>query len=93
MAEGGGGRKPGDDGEAAGIAPTVAAPAKSAGLDGTQRSLLAMTVCPACHVSTPVARYCTDCGAAMAPRRFCTSCGAALKAGAPFCSTCGVKNV
>jgi uncharacterized OB-fold protein len=76
------------DAEGTALAPTVAAPPTPG---GTKPSLLAMTECPKCHVSTPLARYCTACGAALVPRRFCSDCGARLKPRAAFCDACGVE--
>jgi hypothetical protein len=82
------GKRPEDDAEAAGVAPTEAAP--SLGTE-TRPSLVSMIACPKCQVMTPVARFCTDCGEALAPRRFCSDCGVSLKPGAITCGACGTK--
>ena len=83
-----------DDSDAVGVAPTVAAPtgSEAASKEGTKPSLLAMTECPKCHLSTPVARFCTGCGESLAPRRFCSECGARMNPGATFCAACGAKH-
>jgi len=93
------------DPKSVGVAPTLAAANVAGGAPGsgkgggggapatagTKPSLLAMTECGTCHVSTPIARFCTACGAALAPRRFCGECGARLTPGTHFCEGCGAK--
>ena len=83
------------DSHEAGVASTVALPVVpdmiGRPVDATKPSQLAMTECPACHVATPVARFCSECGTALVLRRFCSECGGHLKQGAKFCDACGVK--
>jgi hypothetical protein len=57
----------------------------------TKPSLLAMTDCATCHVSTPIARFCTACGASLVARRYCSECGARLTPHTHFCEACGAK--
>jgi len=57
----------------------------------TEQSALAMTECPACHIATPVARFCTSCGGTLVLRNFCSDCGGRLRPLAKFCDGCGLK--
>jgi hypothetical protein len=90
-------RRDSDRDPRSGVAATVGSPRESGAPSKpppgaeTKPSLLAMTECPTCHVSTPIARFCTACGSSLIPRRFCSECGARLTPHTHFCEACGAK--
>jgi hypothetical protein len=46
-------------------------------------------VCPACHATVPIAKFCGECGARFSMS--CPNCGKQVEVGTKFCGECGAR--